>query len=233
MKLNLLLSSDDGEVDFTSYTIVTLYDDGTVCYINDTIHHLSYNTNHSFNVTVVNCFGEQNSTLLSISEGILYECRINIIIICIVISSAGCDPPVYPVNGTIKEYTSTEEGVWIQFHCSEGYSPINNDQKTVSSQCLNSSWLPDPQTLVCEPIAKGKYGVYIHICDNLYFADAIDCGTPLFHGDVINFTSTTLGSIATYQCRADVSDVHIARCTSDGVWWPEPNITCGKTGIMS
>ena len=59
---------------------------------------------------------------------------------------------------------STEEGVWIQFHCCEGYYPINNDQKTVSSQCLNSSWLPDPQTLVCEPIAKGKYGVYIHIC---------------------------------------------------------------------
>ena len=94
---------------------------------------------------------------------------------------------------------STEEGVWIQFHCCEGYYPINNDQKTVSSQCLNSSWLPDPQTLVCEPIAKGKYGVYIHICDNLYFADAIDCGAPLFNGDDINFTSTTLGSIATYQ----------------------------------
>ena len=96
----------------------------------------------------------------------------------------------------------------------------------VSSQCLNSSWLPDPQTLVCEPIAKGKYGVYIHICDNLYFADAIDCGDPLFNGDVINFTSTTLGSIATYQCRADVFDVRIAQCTSDRVWWPEPNITC-------
>ena len=79
MRLNLLLSSDDGEVDFTSYTL-TLYEDGTVYYINDTIHHLSYNTNHSFNITVVNCFGEQNSTLLSISEGI-YECRINIIIV--------------------------------------------------------------------------------------------------------------------------------------------------------
>ena len=50
-------------------------------YINDTIHHLSYDTNHSFNITVVNCFGEQNSTLLSISEGI-YECRINIIMHC-------------------------------------------------------------------------------------------------------------------------------------------------------
>ena len=80
MKLNLLLFSGDGEVDFTSYTI-TLYEDDTVYFINDTIHHLSYNTNHSINITVVNCFGEQNSTLLSITEG-KYECRINIIIIC-------------------------------------------------------------------------------------------------------------------------------------------------------
>ena len=152
MKLNLLLSSDDGEANFTSYTL-TLYDDGTVYYINDTIHHLRYNTNHSFNIIVVNCFGEQNSTLLSITEGIC-ECRIDIIISIV-------NNPVSPVNGTVKEYMSTEEGVWIQFHCCEGYYPINNDQKTVSSQCLNSSWLPDPQTLVCEPIAEGKYTVCV------------------------------------------------------------------------
>ena len=157
MRLNLLLFSYDGEVNINSYTI-TVSEDDTEYYINDTIHHLSYNT---INITVINCFGEQNSTLLSISEGI-YECRINIIIICIGTFSAGCDPPVYPVNVTIKEYTSTEEGVWIQFHCCEGYSPFNNDQKIVSSQCLNSSWLPDPQTLVCEPIAKGQfYGSFI------------------------------------------------------------------------
>ena len=72
-----LVSSGDGEANFTSYTIA-LYEDGTVYYINDTIHHLSYNTNYSINITVVNCFGEQNSTLLTISEGIC-ECRINII----------------------------------------------------------------------------------------------------------------------------------------------------------
>ena len=78
MKLHLLLSSDDGEANINSYTL-TLSEEGTEYYINDTIHHLSYNTNHLFNITVVNCFGEQNSTLLSITEGI-YECRINIII---------------------------------------------------------------------------------------------------------------------------------------------------------
>ena len=74
MKLNLLLSSYDGKANINSYTIT---EGDTVYYINDTIHHLSYNTNYSINITVVNCFGEQNSTLLSISEG-KYECRINI-----------------------------------------------------------------------------------------------------------------------------------------------------------
>ena len=78
MKLHLLLSRHDGKANINSYTL-TLSEDDTVYYINDTIRHLSYNTNHSFNITVVNCFGEQNSTLLSITEGI-YECRINIII---------------------------------------------------------------------------------------------------------------------------------------------------------
>ena len=51
--------------------------------------------------------------------------------------------------------------------CCEGYYHINNDQKTVSSQCLNSSWLPDPQTLVCEPIAEGQcYGlcIIVYVC---------------------------------------------------------------------
>ena len=66
-----LVSSDDGEANINSYTI-GLYQADTVYYINDTIHHLSYNTNYSFNITVVNCFGEQNSRLLTISEGIYY-----------------------------------------------------------------------------------------------------------------------------------------------------------------
>ena len=68
MKLNLLLSNDDGEASINSYS-----ENDTVDYTNDTIHHLSYNTNYSINITVKNCFGEQNSTLLSISEGIIIQ----------------------------------------------------------------------------------------------------------------------------------------------------------------
>ena len=45
----------------------------------------------------------------------------------------------------------------------------------------------------------------------------------------INFTSTTLGSIATYQCRDNVQTVH---CTEDGIWLPQLNITCSTIGIQ-
>ena len=60
-------------------------------------------------------------------------------------SSAGCRAPSSPVNVSIEEYSSTEEGAEIQFHCHDGYTP----NEMMSSQCLNSSWSPDPMELVC------------------------------------------------------------------------------------
>ena len=48
---------------------------------------------------------------------------------------AGCRAPSSPVNGSIEEYSSTEEGEEIQFHCHDGYTP----NEMMSSQCLNSS----------------------------------------------------------------------------------------------
>ena len=68
VRLNLLLSSDDGVADINSYTI-GLYENATVYYVNDTIRHLNYTAIYSINITVMNCFGEQNSKLVSISEG--------------------------------------------------------------------------------------------------------------------------------------------------------------------
>ena len=59
--------------------------------------------------------------------------------------SAGCGRPSAPVNGSIEEYRSTEEGAEIQFHCDEGYTP--NEWNT--SQCQDSMWSPDPQLLHC------------------------------------------------------------------------------------
>ena len=66
-------------------------------------------------------------------------------IIILFFLSAGCRVPLSPVNGSIEEYSSTEEGVEIQFHCHDGYTP----NEMMSSQCLNSSWSPDTMKLVC------------------------------------------------------------------------------------
>ena len=40
---------------------------------------------------------------------------------------------------------------------------------------------------------------------------------------IVNFTSTAMGSNATYQCRDGSSDVYTTQCTSDGVWESNPN----------
>ena len=51
----------------------------------------------------------------------------------------------------------------------------------------------------------------------------------------MNFTSTEIGSNATYQCSDGSSDVYTTQCTSDGVWEPNPNSTldCTTPGIMN
>ena len=46
---------------------------------------------------------------------------------------------------------------------------------------------------------------------------------------IVNLTSTTMGSNATYQCRDGSSDVYTTQCTSDGVWEPNPNSTLDCT----
>ena len=66
-------------------------------------------------------------------------------IILLPLPPAGCRAPPSPVNGSIEEYRSTEEGAEIQFHCHDGYTP----NERMSSQCLNSSWSPQPMDLVC------------------------------------------------------------------------------------
>ena len=52
---------------------------------------------------------------------------------------------------------------------------------------------------------------------------------------IVNFTSTAMGSNATYQCRNGSSDVYTTQCTSDGVWEPNPNSTlnCTPPGIIT
>ena len=59
----------------------------------------------------------------------------------------------------------------------------------------------------------------------------LPCETLQSTTDILNLTSTVIGSSATYQCRDGLSDVHTTQCTSDGVWEPNPNSTldCSMT----
>ena len=51
---------------------------------------------------------------------------------------------------------------------------------------------------------------------------------------IVNMSSTTVGSKATYQCRDGSTDVYTTKCTSHGVWDPHPlSMDCKKTGIAS
>ena len=70
--------------------------------------------------------------------------------------SAGCGQPSAPVNGSIEEYRSTEEGAEIQFHCDEGYTQ-------------DSMWSPDPQLLHCSslPTCKHMHILYAHVFLNV------------------------------------------------------------------
>ena len=69
----------------------------------------------------------------------------------------------------------------------------------------------------------------------VFFSESsIDCGAPQLPVNVTtNFTTTTLGSTATYQCRDGLtpSDTHTTQCTSGGVWEPHPSaLTCREPG---
>ena len=58
----------------------------------------------------------------------------------------------------------------------------------------------------------------------------VSCETLQSTTDIIvNFTSTAMGSNATYQCKDGPSDVYTTQCTSDGVWEPNPNSTLDCT----
>ncbi|CAI8047560.1 hypothetical protein GBAR_LOCUS26290, partial [Geodia barretti] len=126
---------DDGGVEIDNYTLSLYQEDQTV--VQTTTESLElplsldYSTVYSIIITANNCAGSSSPVSLTSME-------------------AGCRAPLSPVNGSIEEYRSTEEGAEIQFHCHDGYTP----NETMSSQCLNSSWSPRPMELVCAKISK-------------------------------------------------------------------------------
>ena len=66
---------------------------------------------------------------------------------------AGCNAPTSLIS-EFEAFTSKEEGAEIQIHCEE------TNERTIS-QCVNSSWSPDPLTLVCVKNPIGELPQYV------------------------------------------------------------------------
>ena len=70
------------------------------------------------------------------------------------LSSVGCDVPSSSLNGSINAYNSTEEGAVVQFQCP-------NEEKWAISQCVHTSWLPDPMDINCSlPLKKDDIEIH-------------------------------------------------------------------------
>ena len=113
--------SGDEEMDSDWYILTLSQDDSireNVTTQNSTrlFFNLNYNINYLVNITVIDCFGRKNSTLLPISES---KCMHDNVLInyIFLFSSGGCDVPLSLVNASINEYESTHEGTDIMFTC--------------------------------------------------------------------------------------------------------------------
>ena len=128
---------DDGGVPIDNYTL-SLYSDHSILSQTATTDSLeltltlNYSTNYSITITASNCAGS-SSLSFNIAEGetkyfLCISSHLNPL-------PAGCSAPSSPVNGSIVEYWSTEEGAEIQFQCHDGYHP----NQSTTSHCLNST----------------------------------------------------------------------------------------------
>ena len=136
VRLQWQYPSDDGGAIIDNYTFKLYQNDALIEILNTSLleYYVVDLTNYSVSISAVNCAGAGNPIMQHIFD-IVYQT-------ITFFSSAGCSAPLSPASGVIDEYTSTEEGSQIQFHCSE----TNNWNTSV---CMNTSWSPDPQTLVC------------------------------------------------------------------------------------
>ncbi|CAI8024315.1 Sushi, von Willebrand factor type A, EGF and pentraxin domain-containing protein 1 [Geodia barretti] len=130
---------------------------------------------------------------------------------------AGCRAPSSPVNGSIEEYRSTEEGAEIQFHCHDGYTPNG----WMSSQCLNSSWSPHPMDLVCvltpPPKPQNKNCSLRDLSPSLVEENRV-CGSV--SGGGVCYSGDSVGSVAVYFCDDgySIEGDTTRECLSSGLW---------------
>ena len=144
----------DGGVEIDDYTLSLHQEDHQTVYQTTTESlelplPLHYSTVYSLSITANNCAGTSPPVTVTSMEGkwqevcVYHNCGFMTIF---PINPAGCQAPSPPVDGSIDEYRSTEEGAEIQFTCTT-HGPTPNEW--IVSQCLNSSWSPDPRELVC------------------------------------------------------------------------------------
>ena len=77
--------------------------------------------------------------------------------------SVGCGPPPPPLNGSLGDLTSSQEGAVVTFQCNPGLAP---SQQMMSVCAANGSWTPDPAELVCMSPPPGKLNAVcrVHSC---------------------------------------------------------------------
>ena len=137
----------------------------------------------------------------------------------------------------IVTLTSTAMGSNATYQCRDGSSDV------YTTQCTSDGvWEPSPNsTLNCTTTGTmlASYpGFFPHVYGCLYFIISVLCEIlQSTENIIVNFTTTTMGINATYQCRdgsSGGSDLYTTQCTSDGVWEPNPNSTldCITTGTM-
>ena len=70
-------------------------------------------------------------------------------------SVATCHDPLPPLNGSIRDYTSTVEGSVVALFFNEGLIPAGQMNTACAS---NGSWTPNPAELICnEPPSDGEF----------------------------------------------------------------------------
>ena len=80
---------------------------------------------------------EQENCLIYISH--------TVTIVHFTVIAVVCVEPTIPDNVFIGEYNSTEDGAKINFSFKNDFSP----NEWITASCLNSTWSPSPEQLVC------------------------------------------------------------------------------------
>ena len=70
--------------------------------------------------------------------------------------SAGCSPPIPPVNGSVNGFTSSRVGAQVTYHCDTDLV-LMGERVATCSQSLQ--WLPSSQSVTCVQM-PGKFVMY-------------------------------------------------------------------------